>query len=50
MQEEAAMHKEEAAVAHGRRETMRSTLLIIITARLRVDAIRIQLANKAITR
>ena len=47
-QGEAAMEQGEAAVEHDQRETMNPAPLI--TARLRVDAIPIQLANKVITR
>ena len=42
------MQQGEAAVEHDQRETMNPAPLI--TARLRVDAIPIQLANKVITR
>ena len=41
------MQQGEAAVEHDQRETMHPAPLI--TARLRVDAIPIQLANKVIT-
>ena len=47
-QGEAAVQQGEAAMEHDQRDTMNPAPLI--TARLRVDAIPIQLANKVITR